>query len=84
MTIKRDLLTCSRSPKATPASPGHILLCGHAFVLGAVEATSKLVQTGKIESWSGDFKTTAKEAAKAGSPVGGVIMQQHIMQVRGD
>ena len=32
--------------KATPATPGHMLLCGPALVLGALEATSKLVQTG--------------------------------------
>eukprot|EP00277_Geminigera_cryophila_P006389 CAMPEP_0179429310 /NCGR_PEP_ID=MMETSP0799-20121207/14720_1 /TAXON_ID=46947 /ORGANISM="Geminigera cryophila, Strain CCMP2564" /LENGTH=281 /DNA_ID=CAMNT_0021205153 /DNA_START=42 /DNA_END=887 /DNA_ORIENTATION=+ len=79
--------TCAVGPsekpkdaKPTPANPGHFLLCGHAVLLGAVDATTKLVQTGKIESWSGDFKNTAKGAACASSPVGGFIMREHILQ----
>jgi hypothetical protein len=55
-------------------------MCGHALVLGAVDATSKAVQTGNLESWFGDFKITAKEAAGAATPVGGYIMSEHVLK----
>eukprot|EP00802_Teleaulax_amphioxeia_P017703 Tamp_17868.p1 GENE.Tamp_17868~~Tamp_17868.p1 ORF type:complete len:281 (+),score=56.48 Tamp_17868:92-934(+) len=81
------VLPCTEGPsekpkaaKPTPANPGHFLLCGHALVLGAVEATGKLVQTGKVEAFSEDLKTTAKEAANQGSPVGGFIMREHLLK----
>jgi hypothetical protein len=69
-----------KETKPTPANPGHLLMCGHAIVLGAVEATGKLVVTGKIECFTEDLKAAAKEAASVGSPVGGFIMREHILK----
>jgi len=33
-----------------------------------------------VEAFSEDLKTTAKEAANQGSPVGGFIMREHLLK----
>jgi len=45
-------------PASSPPSHSRRRLPGPSL---HAQATSKLVQTGKIEEWTGDFKATAKE-----------------------
>lgn len=71
-----------KDSKAVAANPGHLLMCGHALVLGSVVATCNLLHSGRLEAWAQDFNDTAKEAAKTGSPVGGFIMREHILKER--
>jgi hypothetical protein len=57
-----------------------MLLCGHAMLLGAVEASCKLLETGKPEVWTSDFRASSMEAAATASPVGGYIMREHLLK----
>jgi len=76
-------LKAAPGKKATPASPGHLLMCGHACLLGAMEATGKLVQKQDaknwLSAWKDDFSSASTAAAEATSPVGGYVMRTHIM-----
>ena len=49
------------------ATPAHLLVCGHALVLGAWMATGKLVGGGSrgLKGWSEDFETASMNAADA-------------------
>jgi len=62
-----------------PASPGHLMLCGHASILGAFIATNKVFTTGNISNWGKDFRNSSSDAAAAVSPVGGYVMKTHVM-----
>jgi hypothetical protein len=75
--------TSTKSRKPTPASPGHLVMCGHACLLGAIEATGKLLTRedakGWLEDWRSEFARASTAAAESSSPVGGYVMREHIM-----
>ncbi|EKX38648.1 hypothetical protein GUITHDRAFT_165146 [Guillardia theta CCMP2712] len=73
-------VSCVKQNKPTPASPGHLLLCGHAFILGAAEATVEAIKTGDVSKWEENFKGASNAAANAVSPVGGYIMSEHLVK----
>mmetsp|Transcript_6045 Transcript_6045/g.9641 ORF Transcript_6045/g.9641 Transcript_6045/m.9641 type:complete len:254 (+) Transcript_6045:71-832(+) len=69
--------------KPVPASPGHLLLCGNALVFGLLDATCKIFEEkdkDAVEAWKEDFACSARAAAAAASPVGGVLMSEHILK----
>lgn len=64
------------------ASPGHLLLCAHAMLLGAALATQDVL-SGKddVANWGGSFKDQSNAAADSMSPVGAYVLKQHVFQV---
>jgi len=62
-----------------PASPGHLMLCGNATLLGMFDATRKVLQGGKVEEWEKDVRDASAAAASAVSPVAGYVMKTHVM-----
>jgi hypothetical protein len=51
--------------------PGHLLLCGHALLFGAVMAT---VNAAGDEDWQTKFETNSAAAADSMTPVGGSVV----------
>jgi len=70
------------SEKTVTASPGHLMMLGHASLFGAAQATWKMVCSGKVEQWGSDFQKASCEAADAASPVGGYVMRQHLLKAQ--
>jgi len=64
--------------------PGHLLLCGHACLMGAIEATGKLLSTGDAGAWSSDFASASRAAADAVSPVTGFVVGHHVLPAPAD
>ena len=62
----------AQAPVSVQATPAHILVCGHALILGAWMATGKLMNGSRdLESWSADFKSASTDAADAVRPPAG-------------
>eukprot|EP00291_Cryptomonas_curvata_P018982 CAMPEP_0172171412 /NCGR_PEP_ID=MMETSP1050-20130122/11879_1 /TAXON_ID=233186 /ORGANISM="Cryptomonas curvata, Strain CCAP979/52" /LENGTH=480 /DNA_ID=CAMNT_0012842843 /DNA_START=68 /DNA_END=1512 /DNA_ORIENTATION=- len=76
------------APAAKPSrpSPGHLMLMGHACILGALDATSKMAAglfsdtEGEGASWRENFVASSTAAASAVTPVGGFILKERILK----
>lgn len=73
-------------PTTVKAGPGHLYLCGHAFILGAMHATK--AATNKAFSkepadfasvWEDEFKSYSQAAADSMTPLGGYILREHVL-----
>mmetsp|Transcript_10423 Transcript_10423/g.27053 ORF Transcript_10423/g.27053 Transcript_10423/m.27053 type:complete len:142 (-) Transcript_10423:88-513(-) len=66
-----------QQPKATQASPGHIMVAGQACILGAIEATHAVL-SGREEggSWVDAFKASSERHAAAVSPLAGETVRR--------
>eukprot|EP00960_Hanusia_phi_P068394 766835-Hanusia_phi.AAC.1 len=69
------------APKGTTskASPGHLVLCGHAALMGAWMATSDALDR-KGGTWFESFKQHTQAAANAVTPVGGKVLETHVFK----
>eukprot|EP00277_Geminigera_cryophila_P019289 CAMPEP_0179433540 /NCGR_PEP_ID=MMETSP0799-20121207/17943_1 /TAXON_ID=46947 /ORGANISM="Geminigera cryophila, Strain CCMP2564" /LENGTH=183 /DNA_ID=CAMNT_0021211599 /DNA_START=32 /DNA_END=583 /DNA_ORIENTATION=+ len=67
---------------AHKASPGHLLLCAHAMLLGAAMATQDVL-SGKddVANFKRSFQDQSNAAANSMSPVGAYVLKQHVFQV---
>mmetsp|Transcript_36973 Transcript_36973/g.57851 ORF Transcript_36973/g.57851 Transcript_36973/m.57851 type:complete len:260 (+) Transcript_36973:55-834(+) len=69
--------------KPTPATPGHMLICGNAMLLGVLEATSKIFdpkEKDAVEAWKEEFAASSRAAAEASSPLGGYFLTHHLLK----
>jgi predicted nucleic acid-binding Zn ribbon protein len=78
---------------ATPAksakpSPGSFIMCGHAMVLGAIEATITVgskaakgedMEDGLVAMWQSAFKQVSGDAATTMNPLSGFALKQHVL-----
>jgi hypothetical protein len=65
-------------PKPTAASPGHVVVAGHACILGALEATQKLAGSlfdGDRADWIEEFNASSAKHAAAMSPLGEMMVK---------
>mmetsp|Transcript_27381 Transcript_27381/g.67584 ORF Transcript_27381/g.67584 Transcript_27381/m.67584 type:complete len:234 (+) Transcript_27381:351-1052(+) len=66
--------------KSQRPTPGAFMLCAHACILGAAEATTSFAadpfKEGALKRWSEDFARNATANADAVTPVGGVMLRE--------
>ena len=74
-----DIANSNAAAPPSKPNPGHLFLCGHAVLLGAMTATGDVL-SGKagIEEWSAAFRSESSAAAAAVTPVGGFVLRQHV------
>mmetsp|Transcript_24983 Transcript_24983/g.61395 ORF Transcript_24983/g.61395 Transcript_24983/m.61395 type:complete len:243 (-) Transcript_24983:76-804(-) len=62
---------------------GHYLLATEACVMGAMEATMKIVQgeKGAIEGWGDNFAKSSTAAASAVTPMGAWMLKKHVFKI---
>jgi hypothetical protein len=88
--IAAPLATVPEAPEAeartTRPTPGQFWMCGHAMVLGAVEATGKVCDSAaKGESsdllglWNATFKKVSEDAASSVAPLSGFALRNHVL-----
>mmetsp|Transcript_44177 Transcript_44177/g.70998 ORF Transcript_44177/g.70998 Transcript_44177/m.70998 type:complete len:231 (+) Transcript_44177:3-695(+) len=67
------------SSKPSKPNPGHLLLCGHACLLGAMTATTHVL-SGKsdVAKWNASFQKESSAAADSMTPVGGFVLRRLI------
>ena len=62
-----------------PANPAHLVLCGHAMLLGAMTATGNVItQKTRFEEFETCLRKESCAAAEAMTPVGGLILREHV------
>jgi len=66
--------------KVSRASPGHVMLMGHAMIFGALSATKEVVDSGFSLSWNKSFRNNSTQACQAVTPVGGYLLKTHILK----
>mmetsp|Transcript_18397 Transcript_18397/g.60406 ORF Transcript_18397/g.60406 Transcript_18397/m.60406 type:complete len:218 (+) Transcript_18397:114-767(+) len=62
------------------ASPGHLVLCGHAALMGAWMATSDALDRKGESNWFDNFRKHTQAAANAVTPVGGKLLETHVFK----
>jgi len=78
--------TATVGAKGQQASAGQLLLCGHAMLLGALNATGALADklaSGKPvsgEAWQAEFKQHAAAAAASVSPASACVLAKGFEQ----
>mmetsp|Transcript_33354 Transcript_33354/g.48741 ORF Transcript_33354/g.48741 Transcript_33354/m.48741 type:complete len:355 (+) Transcript_33354:14-1078(+) len=71
---------CAKGGKTARASPGHVMLMGHAIIFGALSATKEVVDSGFAISWNDRFRNNSAEACEAVTPIGGYVLKTHILK----
>jgi hypothetical protein len=75
-------LTLQPQPTKRPANPAHLVLCGHAMLLGAVTVTGNVIaQKTRFEDFGECLRTESCAAAEAMTPVGGLILREHVFPI---
>eukprot|EP00277_Geminigera_cryophila_P044549 CAMPEP_0173067752 /NCGR_PEP_ID=MMETSP1102-20130122/7006_1 /TAXON_ID=49646 /ORGANISM="Geminigera sp., Strain Caron Lab Isolate" /LENGTH=217 /DNA_ID=CAMNT_0013935485 /DNA_START=247 /DNA_END=900 /DNA_ORIENTATION=- len=70
-----NVQACSR------ANPGHLLLCGHAMLLGAAMATQEILcGNADIVFWKRSFEDKSGAAAEAMTPIGGYVLKHLVFK----
>jgi len=72
--------------KTTRPTPGQFWMCGHAMVIGAVEATGKVCDSAAkgeasdlVGLWSATFKQVSEDAASSVAPLSGYALKNHVL-----
>ena len=72
------------------AGPGHLYLCGHACILGAMHATKVATKHVLAKEpadfasvWEDEFKSYSQAAADAMTPLGGYVLREHVLVPEG-
>jgi len=79
-TANPESATATHSQTAR-ASPGHVMLMGHALVFGALSATKEVMESGFAESWKERFAENSSAACQAVTPVGGYVLKKHVLNM---